>query len=216
MAHRDGRRFDGQPSLSGHCGHKDHIVIEARDASPLADLVRAQAFSQSDDLRAQSFAVEFILETDHLITLQAGAKAREPLFVLFADLLARHRRRRTAYCSFAFRLLHLGIGRRAPLLGLGLLTSSTIAALSLRGNAFPQSDDLRAQSFAAEFMLETDHLVTLQAGAKTGEPLLVLFADVRKLIQPHSRGGRAQVGSPAIPLPRLGQVGIEFDDAETL
>jgi len=104
--------------------NKDHIVIEARDASPLADLVRAQAFSQSDDLRAQSFAVELILETDHLITLQAGAKAREPLFVMFAD--------------------------------------------------------------------------------------------VRKLIQPHSRGGRAQVGGPAIPLPRLGQVGIEFDDAETL
>src|SRR2546427_249745 len=86
----------------------------------------------------------------------------------------------------------------------------------IRAQAFPQSDDLRAQSFAAEFMLETDHLVTLQAGAKAHEPLLVTFADFRKLIQPHSRGGRAQVGGPAIPLPRLGQVGIECDDAETL
>ena len=66
--------------------NKDHIVIEARDASPLADLVRAQAFSQSNDLRAQSFVVEFILETDHLITLQAGAKTGEPLLVMFANV----------------------------------------------------------------------------------------------------------------------------------
>src|SRR5215470_15755819 len=63
----------------------------------------------------------------------------------------------------------------------------------IRAQAFPQSDDLRAQSFAAEFTLETDHLVTLQAGAKAREPLLVISADFRKLIQPHSRGGRAQV-----------------------
>src|SRR5215470_17624722 len=166
---------------------KDHIVIEARDVSPLVGLVRAEAFPQSDDLRAQSFAAEFTLETDHLVTLQAGAKAREPLLVTFADLLLRYGRRRNAYYSVAFRLLHLGIGRRAPLLGLGLLTSLTIAALPLRRNAFPQSDDLWAQSFAAEFMLETDHLVTLQAGAKAREPLLVIFADVRNLlIQPHS------------------------------
>src|SRR3989442_9229634 len=86
---------------------KDQIVIEARDASPLADLIRAQAFPQSDDLRAQSFAAEFTLETDHLVTLQAGAKAREPLLVTFADLLLQYRRGRTAYCSVAFRLLHL-------------------------------------------------------------------------------------------------------------
>src|SRR5262245_42303994 len=111
------------------------IVIEARDASPLADLIRAQAFPQSDDLRAQSFAAEFTLKTDHLVTLQAGAKARERLLVTFADMLLRYRRRRTAYCSVAFRLLHLGIGGRAPLLGLGLLTSFTIAALPLRRNA---------------------------------------------------------------------------------
>jgi len=32
LAHRDGRRFDGEPSLSGHCGHGP-IFIAQRSVS---------------------------------------------------------------------------------------------------------------------------------------------------------------------------------------
>jgi len=28
MAHRDGRRFDGQPSLSAHCGHGPIFIAQ--------------------------------------------------------------------------------------------------------------------------------------------------------------------------------------------
>src|SRR5262245_61655823 len=142
------------------------IVIEARDASPLADLIRAQAFPQSDDLRAQSFAAEFTLKTDHLVTLQAGAKARERLLVTFAAMLLLYRRTRTASCRVSLMLSQVGLAGVEQRLVVVVPTSASPAADLLRGHAFPQSDDLRAQSFAAEFTLETDHLVTLQAGAK--------------------------------------------------
>ena len=49
---------------------------------------------------------------------------------------------------------------------------------SVGAHAFPQSDDLRAQSLAAELPLETDHLVTHLAGAQACKPLLVTFADL--------------------------------------
>ena len=81
--------------------NKDHIVIEARDASPLADLVRAQAFSQSDDLRAQSLAAKLTLELDHLVTRLTGAKACKPVFVTPARLLLGHRRR--LVCRLRYR-----------------------------------------------------------------------------------------------------------------
>ena len=38
MAHRDGLRFDGQPSLSGHCGHGPIFIAQrsvANDPKPL-------------------------------------------------------------------------------------------------------------------------------------------------------------------------------------
>jgi hypothetical protein len=44
-----------------------------------------------------------------------------------------------------------------------------------------------------------------------------LSISLGKLLQPCSGGGRAQVGCPAIPLPRFGRVGLrlEIGDAET-
>jgi len=63
-------------------------------------------------------------------------------------------------------ILQPNIGRRARRLDLGSLSSVTIAALSLRRNAFPQSGKLGPQPFAAELALETDHLVTRRTGAK--------------------------------------------------
>src|SRR6267378_4526067 len=119
-----------------------------------------------------------MLETDHLVTRRARAKAREPLLVTLADLLLRYRRRHNPRRGVAFRVWRPDIGRRARLLSLGALSSFTITALSLRGNAFPQSDDLWAQSFAAKFMLETDHFVTRRTRAKAREPLLVTLADL--------------------------------------
>jgi hypothetical protein len=74
-----------------------------------------------------------MLETDHLVAIRAGAKAREPILIVLADLLLRHRRRRNPYRGITCGLL-LGIG--LSLLGLGALASSTIAALSPRRNAF--------------------------------------------------------------------------------
>src|SRR5262249_41548340 len=68
-----------------------------------------------------------------------------------------------------------------------LLRTFTTAALPLRRNAFPQSDDLRAQSLAAKLTLETDHLVTRLAGAKARKSLFVtpaglLLGDWRRLV----------------------------------
>src|SRR6267142_2462633 len=125
-----------------------------------------------------------MLETDHLVTRRTRAKAREPLLVTLADLLLRYRRGHNPRRGVPFRVLRPGSGRRARLLSLAALNSFTIAALSLRKNAFPQSDDLWAQSLAAKLALETDHLVTRLTGAKACEPLFVTLA---RLLLGHRR-----------------------------
>src|SRR5712672_2979833 len=125
-----------------------------------------------------------MLEADHLVARRTCAKAREPLLVTLADMLLWYRRRHNPRRGVAFRVLRPDIGRRAWLLSLGALSSFTIIALSLRRNAFPQSATLGPQSFAAEFMLETDHLVSRLTGAKACEPLFVTPA---RLLLGHRR-----------------------------
>jgi hypothetical protein len=106
---------------------RDHaIVLKQAAPRPLADSVRAEAFPQSDDLRAQSFAAKFTLETDHLVTRGTRAKAREPLLVTLADLLLRYRRRCSLRRGIALRVLRPDIGRRARLISLGTLSNFTI------------------------------------------------------------------------------------------
>src|SRR5215467_3290048 len=107
-----------------------------------------------------------MFETDHLVTRRTRAKAREPLLVTLADLLLRYRGRHNPRRGVAFRVLRPDVGRRAwrPCL------------LSLRRNAFPQSAKLGPQSFAAKFLLETDHLVARRTRPKAREPLLVTLA----------------------------------------
>src|SRR5258708_25783375 len=114
-----------------------------------------------------------MLETDHLVARRTCAKAREPLVVTLSDLLLQYRRRRIACQCIACRLLQPDIGRCVRLLALELRSASATVALRLPRNAFPQSDDLRAQSLAAKLALETDHLVTRLTGAKACEPLFV-------------------------------------------
>src|ERR1700681_63519 len=46
----------------------------------------------------------------------------------------------------------------------------------LAAQAFPQFDDLRAQSLAPKLTFETDHFVARLAGAQAREPLLVTLA----------------------------------------
>src|SRR6266446_8732122 len=119
-----------------------------------------------------------MLEADHLVARRTCAKAREPLLVTLADMLLWYRRRHNPRRGVAFRVWRPDIGRRARLLSLGALSSFTITALSLRRNAFPQSAKLGPQSFAAKFLLETDHLVARRTRAKAREPLLVTLADL--------------------------------------
>src|ERR1700674_4684974 len=63
-------------------------------AASILRLLAAQAFPQSDDLRAQSLAAKLTLETDHLVSRLTGAQAREPLLVALAGLVLRRREAR--------------------------------------------------------------------------------------------------------------------------
>src|ERR1700674_3883661 len=98
-------------------------------AASILRLLAAQAFPQSDDLRAQSLAAKLTFETDHLVSRLAGAQAREPLLVTLAGLVLRHRQWRRLYRGFAFRRpLRLGVGLGALRLGLGRFRGFALGA----------------------------------------------------------------------------------------
>jgi hypothetical protein len=117
---------------------------------------------------------------------------------MILGILCHSRERRTlAVCVMIIReLLSNDSNKRrtaaAPirnLKGLRLTPDATLEdappldVLHVPGNlvdvqTFPQSRDLRPQSFAAEFMLEADHFVRHLTDTKAREPLLVMLADL--------------------------------------
>jgi hypothetical protein len=66
VAHRDGRRFDGQPSLSGHCGHGPIFIAQRSVANdPM------QTFAQAQSCKRQTHnSVALAALFDHLVGAQ--------------------------------------------------------------------------------------------------------------------------------------------------
>src|SRR5215470_6708635 len=47
LAHRDGRRFDGHPSLSGHCGHGPIFIVQRSVANDPPELKSIDMFPRA-------------------------------------------------------------------------------------------------------------------------------------------------------------------------
>src|SRR5215470_14811531 len=97
MAHRDGRRFDGPPSLSGHCGHRPIFIAQNSHCSDSRGTLPKGVFAQPrpfPDIAAMS-AFELAL-------LQLPTSPCDPRFL-------RSWRWRRMFEKFAARMVLLAV-----------------------------------------------------------------------------------------------------------
>src|SRR5262245_52216991 len=59
MAHRDGRRFDGQLSLSGHCGHGPIFIAQRSVANDPKPNIRGAAIRSPTAMTSSTAVVTF-------------------------------------------------------------------------------------------------------------------------------------------------------------
>jgi hypothetical protein len=196
-----------------------HVKKQPRRKGAIWCSLGRETFPQSDNLGAQFFAGKLPLQADDILARLTGAQTCEFLRIPLARLVLRQRGcnpggGRNLEGSFALQFLPFSVGLLALLLLLKSLGGYAFCTLRLgngeprtrrpldlrsgvafviHGEAFPQSENLRSQSLAGKFALETDDLIKYLTGAQPRELFRVPLAGLllRYRCRYHLQGGLA-------------------------